>query len=159
MPRQPRLKGGSSSSSHTAGSELNGMLNAEISDGVALFKDAYDNCMHTMLHLDFATPEVATRSTEKWVAEVGSACGIQADRWTLDVVGESKVEKLANGGGVASNGAPPQVNDLAGMIKKKKRKTEENGDGESAVKLDDSGKGVNVLSSGMIRKKPKVNTA
>ncbi|KAK5694883.1 hypothetical protein LTR97_009474 [Elasticomyces elasticus] len=140
IPRQPRLKGGSSSLTATS-SDLNGMLNSIRGDGLLITQEGYDRAMQTLLHLDFANLAIATRSTTKWVNEVASVCGLASD-WGVKVVGralvaiqEPKASAASNGGG--SGGA---INDLGGMVRKKKRKD-----------IDDT-PAVNVLSA---RKKPK----
>lgn len=91
----------------------------------------YHRVMELLLCLDFARLELAVGSTRRWVAEVGvgSAFGV-------DVTGRREVV-------VEEKGAAGQVNNLAGMVKRKRA----DGDGE-AVK-------VNVLGAGLVRKKPK----
>ncbi|KAK3645234.1 hypothetical protein LTR56_009286 [Elasticomyces elasticus] len=140
IPRQPRLKGGSSSLTATS-TDLNGMLNSIRGDGLLITQEGYDRAMQTLLHLDFANLHIAARSTTKWVNEVASVCGLASD-WGVTVVGramvaspESKASAASNGG--SSGGA---INDLGGMVRKKKRKGVDNMPA------------VNVLSA---RKKPK----
>ncbi|KAK5747191.1 hypothetical protein LTR17_000326 [Elasticomyces elasticus] len=140
VPRQPRLKGGSSSLTATS-TDLNGMLNSVRADGLLITQEGYNRAMQTLLHLDFANLDIAARSTTKWVNEVASVSGLASD-WGVNVVGraivacpEPKASAASNGGG--SGGA---INDLGGMVRKKKRKD-----------IDDP-PAVNVLSA---RKKPK----
>ncbi|KAK5683261.1 hypothetical protein LTS10_004792 [Elasticomyces elasticus] len=139
IPRQPRLKGGSSSLTATS-TDLNGMLNSIRGDGLLITQEGYDRAMQTLLHLDFANLHISARSTTKWVNEVASVCGLASD-WGVNVVGraivaspEPKTSTASNGG---SGGA---INDLGGMVRKKKRKD------------IDVAPTVNVLSA---RKKPK----
>ncbi|KAK3686796.1 hypothetical protein LTR37_019475 [Vermiconidia calcicola] len=113
IPRQPRLKGGSSSL--TATGDLAGMVETSVGDGLVLSKEGYDKAMQTLLHLDFANMEAARQSTSKWISEVSAICGIQTD-WSLDVSGTAKLESAA--GRPVSNGTA-QVNDLGAMIRKK----------------------------------------
>ena len=160
IPRQPRLKGGSSSL--TATSELGSMLNTEAEDGLVLSKEGYDKTMQKLLHLGFSNLEVARQSTSKWVSEVMGICGIQSD-WALDVVGNAKPEEISgkpNGTGNA------QVNDLGGMIRKKRKAGDEAvAEGRGAVAGTTMGTpggekpAVNLLSGGMVRKKPKTAVA
>lgn len=98
-----------------------------------LDEKAYHRVMELLLHLDFAKLELAVGSTRRWVGEVGMGSG-----WGVDVVGEREVvvEEREGGGGV--------VNNLAGMVKRKRKE-----EGEAEVK-------VNVLGGGLVRKKPKV---
>ncbi|KAK3704648.1 hypothetical protein LTR37_013747 [Vermiconidia calcicola] len=147
IPRQPRLKGGSSSL--TATGDLAGIVETNVGDGLVLSKEGYDKAMQTLLHLDFANMEAARQSTSKWVSEVSAICGIQTN-WSLDVSGTAKLESAA--GRPVSNGTA-QVNDLGSMIRKK-RKPEDaiSAQAQNAGAIEP---GVNVLGGGMVRKKPK----
>lgn len=148
ISRQPRLKGGSSSLSAT--SELTSMFSVASGDGLVLSKEAYDKAMQKLLHLNFSNSKVATQSTAKWVAEVSGICGVKND-WSLEIAGTSRIEVAAavagNGNGVA------RVNDLGGMVRKKRKADEQEKDG--AATLGEKISVVNVLSAGMIRKKPR----
>ncbi|KAK5162921.1 uncharacterized protein LTR77_011082 [Saxophila tyrrhenica] len=145
IPRQPRLKGGSSSL--TASSDLSGMLDTGIADGVVLPKEGYAKAMQTLLHLEFNTLDAAVTSTSKWVSEVSATGGFQAGS-SIEVQGTAKVATSA-----VTNGGNAQVNDLGGMIRKK-RKLEDPfvSRPEEAQKAQPA---VNVLGAGMIRKKTK----
>ena len=152
IPRQPRLKGGSSSL--TASSDLADMVNFKPTEGLVLSKESYDKGMESMLHLDFTSLEVAVQSTNKWIAEVSRLCGIQTD-WSVDVTGTAKpVETATN----ASSNGNLQVNDLGGAIRKK-RKVEDQAIGESMTGTGEESSTINGLSSRMIRKKPKPATS
>ena len=154
IPRQPRLKGGSSSL--TASSGLDSMLNTAVEDGLVLSREGYDQAMQTLLHLDFANVEVAALSTSKWVKQVANSCGIQTD-WSIDITGTAvPMDAIAT---VNGNG---QVNDLGGMVRKKKRKAEDSVVEEryevAETRTEESSSekaAVNMLGSGMVRKKPK----
>jgi regulator of Ty1 transposition protein 109 len=155
VPRQPRLKGGSSSLSAT--SDLTSMFSVASSDGLILSKEGYDKAMQKLLHLDFSDLKVATQSTGKWVSEVSGICGTKND-WSLEITGTLKPEETgskANGSGNA------QVNDLGGMIRKKRKADNADSSVTDAPAPVDVAKesGVNVLSGGMIRKKPKTAPA
>ncbi|KAH9809312.1 Histone acetyltransferase [Teratosphaeria destructans] len=120
IPRKPRLKGGSSSHTGSSGT-LDGMINPTASgEGLILSKDGYDRAMSLLLKgSDFSKLEPAARTTSRWVADVASIAGIQGD-WALDIRGEAKVELTRAGE------ASGQVHDLgASMVRKKKRKTED----------------------------------
>lgn len=97
-----------------------------------LDEKAYHRVMELLLHLDFEKLELAVGSTRRWVGEVGMGAG-----WGVDVVGEREavVEEKEGAGGV--------VNNLAGMVKRKRKD-----EAEGEVK-------VNVLGAGLVRKKPK----
>ena len=152
IPRQPRLKGGSSSL--TASSDLAGMLNTDIGEGVVLSKDGYDKAMQTLLHLDFATAETAAASTRKWISEVSGLAGSQAD-WSLHISGiAAKAGSLVVVAANTSSGTI--VNDLGGMIRNKRKAEPDTSQSQVAVQNIDAPV-VNVLSSNMIRKKPKVS--
>ncbi|KAK0292087.1 hypothetical protein LTR91_000081 [Friedmanniomyces endolithicus] len=148
VSRQPRLKGGSSSLTATS-TELNGMLNSAVRSGdLLLTHEGYDKAMHTLLHLDFANLDVAARSTSKWVAEVVGVCGLVED-WGLVVVGvaEAGVGVKGLGGMVGVGNGQGVVNDLGGMVRKKRKAVDEAQVATSTA--------VNVLGEGVVRKKPK----
>ncbi|TKA41216.1 hypothetical protein B0A54_07738 [Friedmanniomyces endolithicus] len=148
VSRQPRLKGGSSSLTATS-TELNGMLNSAVRSGdLLLTHEGYDKAMHTLLHLDFANLDVAARSTSKWVAEVVGVCGLVED-WGVVVVGvaEAGVGVKGLGGMVGVGNGQGVVNDLGGMVRKKRKAVDEAQVATSTA--------VNVLGEGVIRKKPK----
>ncbi|EMC94226.1 hypothetical protein BAUCODRAFT_225688 [Baudoinia panamericana UAMH 10762] len=157
ISRQPRLKNGSSSLTASS-ADLDTMIDSQRGDGLLISREGYDKAMQTLLHLDFANVEAAARSTTKWVAEVASSCGLTGD-WGVDIIGtaenvgagdRSREERSA-----ASN-EPAEVNDLGGMVRKKKRKA-----GESAVtehqdeSKADAQNAVNSLNGAAVRKKPK----
>ncbi|KAK5112283.1 hypothetical protein LTR85_011555 [Meristemomyces frigidus] len=155
IPRKPRLKGGSSSLS-AASAGLNGMVEgAQAREGLMMTRDGYDRAMQTLLHLDFANLDVAARSTSKWVSEVSNICGLASD-FAIKVAGTAKPAdstRKANGG--------RQVNDLGGMITKKRKATD--GSASDHRALADTAEAtnrveapaINTLGAGMIRKKPK----
>lgn len=147
IPRQPRLKGGSSSLS--ASSDLISMINSS-SEGLILSKEGYDKAMQKLLHLDFADIKLAIQSTSKWVSEVSGISGIK-NNWSFEVVGTAKVDVSARS---AANGTG-QVNDLGGMIRKKRKADDQSTPIADAAPAASEAPAVNVLSAGMIRKKPK----
>jgi regulator of Ty1 transposition protein 109 len=151
VPRQPRLKGGSSSLFAT--SDFTGMFSVASSDGLVLSKEGYDKAMQKLLHLDFSDLKVATQSTSKWVSEVSGICGIRSD-WSLEITGNAKPSDAVNN---ANGNGNTRVNDLGGLIKKKRKADDQNSNvGDAAAPVDTAkDPGVNVLSAGIIRKKPK----
>ncbi|WPH03869.1 histone acetylation protein-domain-containing protein [Acrodontium crateriforme] len=148
VPRKPRLKGSASPTDTSAQTNAH----AETNDALLLTKDGYDQAMQTLLHLDFATREVAAHSTAKWVAEVFSLRALRKD-WAWAVVGTAKPEQATAENGVAI------VNNIGGMLIKKKSKVEVDGtvSGSAETKTELETPAVNVLGAGMIRKKPKTS--
>lgn len=99
---------------------------------------SYKRIVELLLHLDFATLEKACGSTARWIREVG--IGMQ---WEREVVGTRETPVPVTGERQAST-----VTNLgAGLIK---RKRPQNG----SVDLDGQG-AVNVLTSGLVRKKAR----
>ncbi|KAI7134980.1 hypothetical protein KC324_g16737, partial [Hortaea werneckii] len=167
--RKPRLKGSSSSTITTAtssSSNLNSLLNTPQTppSGLLLSKEAYDTAIQTLLNLDFANLEIAARSTTKWVREVTRNCGLIRD-FAMEVRGLNSTDgaegdNVRGDGGGRGEAGEAKVNDLGGMVRKKKRKV---GDGEeqrqqvgsSSQGLEEEQQPVNVLGAGMVRKKAK----
>ncbi|KAK1573240.1 H3 K56 histone acetylation protein KAT11 [Colletotrichum navitas] len=102
----------------------------------------YKRVNELLLHLDFANLDIATSSTRRWISEVGIG-----DSWGLEVVGtrETPVPSL-------SQPSAGTVNNLSGLVKRKRpEESPTAGSGEPASK-------VNVLSTGLIRRKSKEGT-
>lgn len=161
VPRKPRLKGVPLSLTSTAG-ELTGTLClAEPENGLLLSKEGYDKAMQILLHLDFANVKLAQQSTDKWVAEVCSICGLSSD-WAAAVEGAIKTEEYAAASDKISGSG--NVNDLGKMVGRK-RKAYRPASGGHAVPETKANlivapaPPVNMLSTGMIRKKPKPSLA
>ncbi|KAL1589512.1 hypothetical protein WHR41_01468 [Cladosporium halotolerans] len=146
IPRQPRLKGSSSTLSATSDAD-----DTSKRDGPYLTKEGYDSAMQILLNLEFNTLAAAVHSTSKWVAEVSRMAGLKAGEWALECVGTAETETA-----VGAEGAK-QMNDLGGLVRKK-RKADDGGSGagatpvESADQAKPEGNGVNVLVG---RKKAK----
>lgn len=110
----------------------------------------YEILIEELLEMDFAGSEMANQSTCKWLAQVAAKAG--RPHFGVDVVGRRKHE-------VARNGTPDtsaQVNMLTGV--KKKRKADQ-ADVGAAPRNSVSAPTPQVLSSNLIRKKPKVGNA
>ncbi|GJC93018.1 H3 K56 histone acetylation protein KAT11 [Colletotrichum higginsianum] len=103
----------------------------------------YKRVNELLLRLDFSKLDIATRSTRRWISEVG-----MGDSWGLEVLG--KRDTLVSSSNESSAGA---VNNLASLIKRKR--TEETVANES----DEPASKVNVLSTGLIRRKAKEEPA
>ncbi|KAM0328853.1 hypothetical protein ACHAQA_005269 [Verticillium albo-atrum] len=98
----------------------------------------YKRSIELLLHLDFANLDLAKGSTRRWVSEVG-----MGESWGLDVTGEREAS-AADQMAPAAVGA---VNNLSGMVKRKRPPVAETGEEQPSQ--------VNVLSAGLVRKKPK----
>ncbi|KAL9019500.1 MAG: hypothetical protein Q9185_003200 [Variospora sp. 1 TL-2023] len=124
---------------------------------VVLPQKHYDRATKLLLHLDYATLEVAAASTKRWVEDVGMCAERQEEGWGVDVVGEMKEE---NGGGGEGKEGGGVVHVLGmGMVRKKEKKKrldEEEVEGEKAMDEAGGGMGVQMLSTGLVRKKPKI---
>ena len=151
IARKPRLKGGSSSTSTGLTAMLNSSRNNS-RDDLVVTTEAYDHAMQTLLHLDFADLDVAAISTKKWIAEVKGLCGL-TDDFAMKILGTAKPERAANNGSKSENG---QVNELNGMIRKKRKNVSDDAglaEGSEPTRAD--APVVNVLGAGMVRKKAK----
>lgn len=126
---------------------------------VVLPQKHYDRVNRLLLHLDYATLDIAVESTKRWVEDVGICAGRLEEGWGIEVVGEMEVS--VEGGGVEGKGENGGVHVLGmGMVRKKKKKKRGTDDDEETRDEADgggTGAGVQVLSAGLLRKKPKVN--
>lgn len=155
IPRAPRLKGGSSNLSNT--SDDSGVADPHLTKGLLISQDGYDKAMQTLLNLDFANLDIAVQSSRKWLSEVMSTCRLHQD-FAVAVAGTAKAEMVVV---TCSQNGAGAVNDLGSMVRKKRRAGDADGPSSAAVSQDAAPAngaaepGVNVLSAGMIRKKPK----
>ncbi|OAQ97902.1 hypothetical protein LLEC1_04572 [Akanthomyces lecanii] len=104
-------------------------------------ESAYKRIVELLLHLDFATLDKAAGSTRRWVSEVG-----MGNPWGYDVMGTMDVA-TGNGNGDVK---VPQVNNLSGLVKRKRSGTTE------TVEVAEEG-AVKVLGEGLLRKKSKAD--
>ncbi|KXT17573.1 hypothetical protein AC579_6194 [Pseudocercospora musae] len=150
IPRLPKLKSTASNLS-----EMLTQIDTQAGDGIAITKDGYDKAMSVLLQLDFSNLDIATQSTRKWTSQIQNIAGLTED-FAVELIGRVASEISATAATV--HGAAP-INDLGGLVKKKKRKVDDTGSGDlkaSAVQAEaDEKSPVNVSSSGTIRKKPK----
>ncbi|KAG7116515.1 Histone acetyltransferase like protein [Verticillium longisporum] len=102
-------------------------------------ESAYKRSIELLLHLDFANLDLAKGSTRRWVSEVG-----MGEPWGLEVTGQRDVSVVDH---AVSATATETVNNLSGMVKRKRAPAIE-GDGDQPAKI-------NVLSDGLVRKKPR----
>lgn len=98
-------------------------------------ENSYKRIMELLLHLDFATLDKACGSTRRWISEVGLGSS-----WGYKIVGTHETTTPT---ATAIDDATPTVNNLSGMVKRKRPDAETNG--------------VNVLGAGLIKKKPKTD--
>ncbi len=126
---------------------------------VVLPQKHYDRVNKLLLHLDYATLEVAVESTKRWVDDVGMCVG-RKEGWGIDVVGEMPLP-VVDGAGEGQRKEEEVVGGVnvlaAGMVRKKKRAVDTSEDGDQeAENAGGGGGGVQILSAGLVRKKPKV---
>ncbi|KAI9877876.1 MAG: hypothetical protein M1830_002584 [Pleopsidium flavum] len=143
VTRKPRIKGASSrSSSSTQPEKTKHYSWPKSSRGqVVLSEKDYKRAMDLLLRLDFADQKVAASSTTRWVNEVAVIAGMR--NWGQLVVG--KKEPFAEA--FVTN----KVNTLNNSTVKKKRKSNDT-DGQCTTPSND---GVTMLSTELMRKKPK----
>ncbi|POR35136.1 Histone acetyltransferase [Tolypocladium paradoxum] len=105
----------------------------------------YKRIVELLLHLDFATLDKATGSTRRWVGEAGTG-----GRWGLEVTGARELPPPAQNGETGLRAAAP-INNLSGLVKRKRADTADNGEPQQGHVASS----VNVLDTGLVRKKPK----
>jgi len=118
-------------------------------------KQAYDRVHDLLLKLEFCNNTAARNSTKKWLDEVVVTAG-PSPTWGQTVTGR-KASIVSADRGLAPAGTTGQPNDLSMSIIRKKQKP--GNDGAAAILETNKpveAPAVNVLGSGMIRKKPKV---
>ncbi|KAM3456164.1 hypothetical protein NHJ6243_008249 [Beauveria neobassiana] len=106
---------------------------------------AYKRIVELLLHLDFATLDKAAGSTRRWVSEVG-----MGSVWGYDVTGTMEFSPVAAAGNGDAAAAVTTVNNLSGLVKRKRSTT------DPAERAADGG-APNVLGAGLVKKKPKSN--
>jgi regulator of Ty1 transposition protein 109 len=146
ISRQPKLKGSSSNVSATSNPDSTASRN-----GPVLTQEGYGSAMQILLNLDFSTTAAAVHSTAKWESEVSRMAGLKASEWALDCAGTADVESV-----VGTGGARP-MNDLGGLVRKKRKVDGGNGNASEGGAVGSSNgvepaSGVNVLVG---RKKAK----
>lgn len=153
IPRTPRIKKSASTLSESSLPEKTKYYYWPTAGrgAVLLSEKDYKKALDHLLKLDFSTVENAAASTTAWMAYVGSLIGEEsAEGRNMVVVGRREVSvnteapKEIGEGAARANG----VNTVNVLSVKKRKATEEPPAPVPA--------GVNVLSAGMVRKKPKV---
>ncbi|KAK0383808.1 hypothetical protein NLU13_9719 [Sarocladium strictum] len=92
-------------------------------------------------HLDFSTLDKAVASTKRLIREAS-----EGREWGWDVVGTKKMPTSARLAGASTDGKV--TNDLSGLVKRRRAPEGENTNGFQSP--------VNVLTDGLVRKKPKI---
>ncbi|KAI8966147.1 histone acetylation protein-domain-containing protein [Daldinia sp. FL1419] len=110
---------------------------------VVLSDNNYKRAVELLLHLEFGTLEQGISSTGRWTKEVN-----MGENWALNIVGER-----ASIGPTVSSSASIAVNNLSGMIRRKRSAD------EAANETPSSSPAVNTLGGGLIRKKAKVDAS
>ena len=117
---------------------------------VVLRQKDYERVGSLLLRLDYADEKIAADSTRKWINAVAERAGV--NDWGYAVAGEVVPPVLNDAG----NSTSPAVLD-AGLMKKKKRPAENlNGPSDEPASVNGT-TAVNMLSTGLIRKKVKVS--
>ena len=130
--------------------ETKGYYSPSSSRGEVVLKQKdYERVGSLLLRLDFADEEIAANSTRKWIDDVAQRAAVKT--WGYTVVGEV-VPPVKNG--VGNSTSPAVLN--AGLIRKKKRHADTlDGSSDEPASLNGT-PAVNMLSTGLIRKKVKV---
>ena len=114
---------------------------------VVLRQKDYHRVNKLMLHLDYADKDIAARSTKRWVSDISVMAG---KSWGQIVIGKRQPKKVCHA-------SKPNAATLdAGLVRKKKREFQDLNGKTPPAALDSKKNGVNVLSMGLVRKKPKV---
>lgn len=114
---------------------------------IVLRERDYHRVNKLLLHLDYATIEIAVRSTMRWINDVAIVGGVQ--KWGHTIEGKKEATLTLNNF--------PQSNatvlDIS-LMRKKKRASDDGPTREA--KYDNTDPEVNILPSGFIKKKAKV---
>lgn len=117
---------------------------------VVLREKDYQRVNKLMLHLDYANKDIAADSTTRWVNDVS----VMANKhWGHIVVGKRESEMVSQ---IATEPNATVLN--AGIVRKKRRGNEDIDDQAPLHGAVSDQKGVNVLSVGLVRKKPKITS-
>ncbi|CAK7274753.1 hypothetical protein SEPCBS119000_006334 [Sporothrix epigloea] len=110
----------------------------------------YKRINELLLQLDFRTLEKGVNSTRRWIQEAGVGSG----DWRMTVVGQLPAPSVCTTS-TRANAASLQP-DLDGPIQRKRAPSEANGTTDTLTLKVPGSSGVNVLSAGLVRKKPKL---
>lgn len=164
ITRQPKVKAASVRPA-SAGQESR-QLN-ENQENVTLNAKQYSRVNEMLLRLDFASIDVARRSTSKWLSETAVIAGVHGCDWGMDIVGTRELDSAASNmrgekrkreardldfgidGSVDSG--PTTLN--ASLIRKRPKVTAPM---QAGLSVAESMPAVNNLTSNLVRKKVKV---
>lgn len=155
IPRQPKIKSSSSNLSSRSDKSSSKEWPEKGRGQIVLDYSSYTRVHDLLLRLDFSDVKAATSSTRKWLGEVPAITTPAAD-WGKEITGAYQTAGQTAVSGQAATSTPGQVNDLSGMLIRKKRKNADDG-AQPPAPVD--APAVNVLGASMIRKKPKVNNS
>jgi len=153
IPRQPKIKSSSSNLSSRSDKSSSKEWPEKGRGQIVLDHSSYTRVHDLLLRLDFSDVKAATASTRKWLGEVPAITTPAAD-WGKEVTGAVSTADQTAVAGQAATPTSGQVNDLSGMLVRKKRKK---ADDEAQSPAVVNAPAVNVLGAAMIRKKPKVS--
>ena len=157
IPRQPRVK--STITAHSTVPEKTAHFYWPKSSrgNIVVNEKAYERVHEILLRLDFTGREMAAASTKKWVEEVGSMSGREeGEGWGVTVAGRAAHSGVSRAGvgGVKVGGGSANGNGVqtlsSGLVRKK---------APTASKEDNGASQVNDLGAGLVRKKPKMESA
>ncbi|KAI4231269.1 MAG: hypothetical protein LQ349_005715 [Xanthoria aureola] len=120
----------------------------------------YARINRLLLHLDYANLEIAAESSERWIDDVGICAGKKD--WGFEVVGEKELDMGKNSGGGEATGVDAEgkgadgVNTLDMGLVRKNRRVEGDAPLAPGEKGNGPDGGVNVLATGLVRKRPKI---
>lgn len=164
IPRVPRIKSNSSTTSKPE-SALSPSAEQESSKyyvwprssrGALVLDDKdYKRATELLLYHNFAARDIAVVSTRKWVDEVAvlGRSGSRTQKWGVEIAGRKEVADVAMANGATAG----QVNTL--NVRKKRKGDEGAGGQQQSGGGPETNGSVNVLSAGLVRKKPKTETA
>ena len=115
---------------------------------VVLREKDYQRVNKLMLHLDYATKEIAAGSTRRWIDDVSVMAG---KPWGQTIIGKKEPKE-----DLQVDIEPNSTMLNAGLVRKKKRGNQDSNGHESLSGGFNDKNEVNVLSVGLVRKKPKV---
>jgi regulator of Ty1 transposition protein 109 len=153
IPRQPKIKLSSSNLSSRSDKSSSKEWPEKGRGQIILDHSSYTRVHDLLLRLDFSDVKAATSSTRKWLGEVTAITTPAAD-WGKEISGAYQAVNQTAAAGQAATPISGQVNDLSGMLVRKKRKK---ADDEAQPTAAVNPPTVNILGAAMIRKKPKVS--
>ncbi|MCJ1258590.1 hypothetical protein MMC24_006423 [Lignoscripta atroalba] len=117
---------------------------------VVLPEQEYNEVNELLLSLDYADENIAALSTKKWIEHVSKLAG--GREWGQVVIGTKVTPIKAKG----SSGISPTTLDT-GLVRKRTRESVDQNDSTATLQGSQNGTGINILATGVVRKKPKVN--